>query len=73
MGAFPALFPKYFSVNRIKTTEDTGRVLDITINYTIMEMTIRDRVKIPYGILEQGHYHNKARNYCEGKIWTRGS
>lgn len=53
-GAFPTLFPKYFSVDRIEATAYTGTVVDITINYTILEMTSGDRVKIPNGILVQG-------------------
>jgi small-conductance mechanosensitive channel len=53
-GAFPTLFPKYFSVDRIEATAYTGKVVDITINYTILDLASGDRVKIPNGILVQG-------------------
>ncbi|WP_393971207.1 mechanosensitive ion channel family protein [Oxyplasma meridianum] len=53
-GVFPTLFPKYFSVDRIEATAYTGQVVDITINYTILDMANGDRVKIPNGILVQG-------------------
>ena len=53
-GAFPALFPKYFYVDRIEATAYTGKVVDITINYTILDLASGDRVKIPNGILVQG-------------------
>ncbi len=53
-GTFPTLFPKYFSVDRIEATAYTGKVVDITINYTILDLASGDRVKIPNGILVQG-------------------
>jgi small-conductance mechanosensitive channel len=53
-GAFPTIFPKYFSVDRIEATAYTGQVVDITINYTVLDMASGDRVKIPNGILVSG-------------------
>ncbi len=53
-GAFPTIFPKYFSVDRIEATAYSGRVVDITINYTVLDLTSGDRVKIPNGILVTG-------------------
>jgi|GEM_PF-919105 len=53
-GAFPTIFPKYFSVDRIEATAYTGQVVDITINYTVLDMPSGDRVKIPNGVLVSG-------------------
>ncbi len=53
-GAFPVLYPKYFSVDRIEATAYSGEVVDLTINYTSLRMASGDIVKIPNGILIQG-------------------
>lgn len=53
-GAFPVIYPKYFSVDRIESTAYSGEVVDLTINYTSLKMDSGDIVKIPNGILIQG-------------------
>lgn len=53
-GAFPVIYPKYFSVDRIEATAYSGEVVDLTINYTSLRMSSGDIVKIPNGILIQG-------------------
>lgn len=53
-GAFPTIFPKYFSMDRIEATAYTGQVVDITINYTVLDLATGERVKIPNGILVSG-------------------
>lgn len=52
-GAYPTLFPKYFSVDRIEASAYTGTVTDITINYTILRLTSGDDVKLPNGVIVQ--------------------
>ncbi|MCL6090962.1 MAG: mechanosensitive ion channel family protein [Candidatus Thermoplasmatota archaeon] len=52
-GTFPVVFPKYFSVDRIEATAYTGKVVDVTINYTVLDLTSGDRVKLPNGIIVQ--------------------
>lgn len=53
-GSFPVLYPKYFSSDRLEDTAYSGRVLDITINYTTIQLDSANVVKIPNGILIQG-------------------
>lgn len=52
-GAYPVLFPKYFSVDRIEATAYTGTVTDITINYTVLKMQSGDEVRLPNGVIVQ--------------------
>ena len=52
-GAFPTLFPKYFSVDRIEATGYTGTVSDITINYTSLHLLSGDVARIPNSIVFQ--------------------
>ncbi|MCL4330406.1 MAG: mechanosensitive ion channel family protein [Candidatus Thermoplasmatota archaeon] len=50
-GAFPVLFPKYFSEDRIESTAYTGVVKEISINYTTLRLNSGDLVKLPNGIV----------------------
>lgn len=52
-GTYPTLFPKYFSVDRIEATAYTGNVVDITINYTVLDLISGDKVKLPNGVIVQ--------------------
>lgn len=52
-GAYPTLFPKYFSVDRIEATAYTGTVTDITINYTVIQLVSGDTIKLPNGVVVQ--------------------
>ena len=50
-GAFPVLFPKYFSEDRIESTAYTGVVKDISINYTTIRLNSGDLVRLPNGVV----------------------
>jgi small-conductance mechanosensitive channel len=52
-GAYPVLFPKYFSVDRIESTGYSGTVTNLTINYTTICMSNGDHVKIPNNLVFQ--------------------
>ncbi len=50
-GAFPVMFPKYFSEDRLEATAYTGVVHDISINYTTIRLNSGDMVKLPNGVV----------------------
>ena len=50
-GAFPVVFPKYFSEDRLEATAYTGLIHDISINYTTMRLNSGDMVKLPNGVV----------------------
>ena len=52
-GAYPVLFPKYFSVDRLEITGYSGTVMNLTINYTTISMANGDQVKIPNNLVFQ--------------------
>ena len=52
-GAFPTLFPKFFSTDRIEATGYGGEVIALTINYTTLKLNSGDIVRIPNAIVIQ--------------------
>ena len=52
-GAFPTLFPKFFSTDRIEATGYGGEVIALTINYTTLRLNSGDIVRIPNAIVIQ--------------------
>jgi small-conductance mechanosensitive channel len=52
-GAYPVVFPKFFSVDRIEATGFGGQVTNLTINYTTLKLSSGDIVRIPNAIVIQ--------------------